>query len=30
MGKASVVVTQTGWTLANPGPTNIQYHVRWT
>lgn len=30
MGKSNVVVTQKGWALANPGPKNIEYHVRWT
>jgi len=30
MGKRDVVVTQKGWTLANPGPANIQYRVRWS
>lgn len=30
MGKSNVVVTQKGWALANPGPKNIEYHVRWS
>ena len=30
MGKSDVVVTQTGWNLENPGPSSIQYHLRWS
>lgn len=30
MGKAGVVVSQTGWKLASPGPKSIQYRVHWT
>ena len=30
MGKDDVVVTQTGWALANPGPKRIEYQVRWS
>jgi len=30
MGKSDVVVTQTGWSLATPGPANVRYRVRWS
>lgn len=30
MGKTNVVVNQKGWALANPGPKNIEYNVRWS
>lgn len=30
MGKSNVVVTQKGWSLAKPGPRDIEYHVCWT
>jgi len=30
MGKEDVTVTQSGWSLATPGPSNVSYDVRWS
>ncbi len=30
MGKEDVVVTQEGWTLANPGPKEVSYDLKWS
>jgi hypothetical protein len=30
IGKGNVNVKQTGWSLINPGPTNVEYAVTWS